>query len=1515
MCIAMNKFHLWHHLNKIVVKHASSNSCTEVQKLCCISEHIFVLTSSHSLFCGEYDANSQCVTLQQTDISAVDISCNRDSLYFVSCAGRLFRTGAALRGMEEIALREDVRCCMHGYTTPGRDVKVRHVAAGDEGCLYVTDAGQLWASGHHPQLSIQSDVPRKVMFFENRCVLSACCGSDFYLVLVCKPELCPSEKDETDVDDEEGNEVFLPGCPQCIGERACSPTSAHSVSEMCPLGLPVRHLDEEQYSSSTPSRDNSADEKKSTDDSTSFSTEDRAAQQKFYQPHMLSSIEFEAHREVPVEKDNEQQAESKTVVDSSETKGEPPTVPEVDNGVKEDRKNEFFINTDAARQFLTRQLSWVSSYSGTEELFVECAEVSLVRPTQMLKQNVSSMATFVYEGVKTVGDKVVTLSRHMSGGSETSGSLPGVLTECESIEDVSIEECKAPTVPSITSSLRCDVSPFSSSTGASDRGDGSESALADRLSELVRAGSRLLSPELWSWGGSSHGQLGVGDTSKRARPTLVSRLAGQGVHEVACGRLHALAVTLDGRVFTWGGNVCGQVSQVQSSPRHVASLVERAWSVAAGDCHSLVLTLPGNVFYLSKTSDKPAGSPVPIAFQEEPAVSRKHIFCSKDVSGCLVSDSPVSPAVQDLAIEQLFLEELCLVSQSLVRPVQRKSLATSDASMYEVLCSCHDDLVSLTALNVRTYREYCEGRTDASSITFVRCVDELVRAYRSYLNAACDVMSLSGFANIPKMVEVPPGLAGVFAERLQPGRGGKSAEGVVTCALLQPLSRLHMYKCMIQSLLLRSTGREEEERRLRDALARWGQLWDEQESRRREADTTRRFWESAGRVVELLRAPRRRLVRESRSHPIYMLNSGRFSSHWFILLSDILVHVTGGSHTVHPLDTIWVEPLQDTDTLQNALLLTMPEETLTLYTPMAFDKSEWLQAFNAAIKKSLQKSHLHFPPSARTASYTFTKHPQYKDAKYTGRWISGKLHGPGKLEWVDGRTYAGQFQNSQIQGYGRMDTPEASTYEGQWKDGQQNGVGIMKYENGDMYEGHFKDGKAHGHGVYKQGHFLASVASVYIGEWVNGMKQGYGVMDDIVTGEKYLGSWANNMKHGCGLIVTLDGIYYEGIFIQDVLTGHGVMVFEDGTHYEGEFRSAGIFNGKGTLTFSSGDRLEGSLIGVWSEGIKVTGTLFKSASSFPRIVPSHPSSFGKLCVHASQKWKAVFRQTHAQLGLLEPVSRSGRANADVQRVWENVAVCVSTSHQETQQRTRQGRLRESGSVDKLDTIPQFGKDSIDRDSYNELRKYLLKAFESAHHPLGQLLTELTAAYTATYGGVRVHPLLLSHAVAELRSITVRVYEVVRLLFPALPLPGHEADLDRKFWIGHTECVRNRGCEQQVPQNHEFSAPYAKAIETVQQLKTTFSPLEKLLVIRSTFQQMTAVVQQELGATYLWTMDDLFPVFHFVVVRAQILQLGSEIHFVEDFMEPHLQNGELGIMFTTLKACYYQILQEKIILNS
>jgi len=61
------------------------------------------------------------------------------------------------------------------------------------------------------------------------------------------------------------------------------------------------------------------------------------------------------------------------------------------------------------------------------------------------------------------------------------------------------------------------------------------------------------------------------------------------------------------------------------------------------------------------------------------------------------------------------------------------------------------------------------------------------------------------------------------------------------------------------------------------------------------------------------------------------------------------------------------------------------------------------------------------------------------------------------------------------------------------------------------------------------------------------------------------------------------------------------------------------------------------------------------------------------------------------------------------------------------------------------------------------------------------------------------------------------------------------------------------------------------------------------------------VKGRMGLDYHWCMDDLFPVFQYVVVRSRIQHLGAEIHFIDDLMEHHLKNGELGIMFTTLKV--------------
>lgn len=247
------------------------------------------------------------------------------------------------------------------------------------------------------------------------------------------------------------------------------------------------------------------------------------------------------------------------------------------------------------------------------------------------------------------------------------------------------------------------------------------------------------------------------------------------------------------------------------------------------------------------------------------------------------------------------------------------------------------------------------------------------------------------------------------------------------------------------------------------------------------------------------------------------------------------------------------------------------------------------------------------------------------------------------------------------------------------------------------------------------------------------------------------------------------------------------MVFEDETHYEGEFKSAGIFGGKGVLTFPSGDKLEGNIYGAWNEPVKVTATLNINKASDDRKANIKPPSFGKICVPPDQKWKAIFRQCYQQLGVTEPnTSRSANSNdktTDYQRLWQNVAIIVSKFHQKALQRDSRSPSKNSDNEKKrnisdlLSKIPQFGKEKLTFSTYGEVHEYLQNACECSYHPLGALLTELAAVYTATYGGVRVHPLLLSHAVDELHSIMSRIYEIVVLFFPALPRGGKECTLE------------------------------------------------------------------------------------------------------------------------------------------
>ncbi|KAB0798647.1 hypothetical protein PPYR_09640 [Photinus pyralis] len=1458
---------LWNRTEQINIISEINES---ILKIATIENHLYLLTATHRLYHGVVNEGERQLHLQlHQDVQFKDIDSCQRYLYVIDLEGSVFKYSSDLQLLHEILLINDSKVCSHGHCAIKFKMKVESLAIGSFGNLFVTNNGQLWGSGSMTQVGINSTNPKRIAFFDSRFTHCVNVGSDFAIVVASK------QVRSEDTDSDEGEEdVFAPSCPHC---------------NFVPNDLSkLEHLD----SSSTSSRN-------------SVSTASLGR----------SNLE--------------QSSESS---DCNERVA----------------KNIIFRNTEAAREFLTRQFSWMSSAG--EEYLAECTE----KPTRIIKENVTNMASFVFEGVKTVGDKVATLSRHVSGSSDNCDVL-------EMTEDVSL--------PRITSK---DEFMWSLSQATSER-DNSDQGIQERCSTILRTGMNLLNCEVWTWGNVTYGQLGIGDGIKRERPIIITKLSNIGVRKVSVQGSHAGALTLDGRIYLWGRNDYNQVtidsSVDQSSPRLFATNPEERFrDVACGLFQTAILSSQISLkyigrqhkddhrhvtsLYVSSTTD----SDIQINNQNlnvrgELLVSAQYFLLNKN-GGCC---NYIRDFIQS---EQEFLDDIILVHANLIKTIVKKTGTSADSLVYEQLTESYTEILHFTAANVQSLLDFSNGKIADMDIIMIRYAEEHMYIYKKYLGAINDALSIGALTQISKLIDISPNL---YRAKLRAKKEKANVEEMVKCALMLPLQRLNTYPSLILELIV---GLKRESP-LFDLHNKWTVIVEEQEHKQREAEKTKDFWCNSGKTIDQFRTSARRLVRESHKHPIQLQNAGRFSSHWFILLTDVLVHVNGSTPHVHNLKTVWIDPPTEENYSQNQICLKLPEDTLILYASEPEQKAEWLQALTGAIRAALKVSNIIQLPIIRTAEHTFYKAGFYKDAKYVGRWSNGKIHGSGQLQWTDGRVYKGQFNNNQIHGFGRMEFPSVGVYEGLWKDNQQNGFGILKYTNGDVYKGCFKDGLPHGHGSLKHGSFIASAASIYIGDWVMGSKSGYGVMDDIVSGEKYLGTWSDNKKHGNGLIVTSEGIYYEGTFSQDVFTGHGLMILEDGTHYEGEFKGIDNINGKGVLTLNSGHTIEGHLNGSLSDGIKISnGTL--NLTTLPSAdLPVKPNSFGKLCTPVTQKWKALFRQCYQMLGVYENNSKVNKL-PDTQKLWQNIAVLISNSHQGSLKKRKSERSLEN-SLNQLDTIPTFGRNSMDVANYMDVKQYLVKAFESPHHPLGSLLLDVTVAYTTTYGGLHAHPLLLTHAVEELHSITKRIYDIVKLLFPALP--SHERDTppedtedssseivgyqnllyplilpkvhqplfilytlhnklqDLQYWKRLTEWNKHSdytlmsflSVDQKFLNNHApdglLSSPvkeqtFLDAIETLQLLKTTFSPIEKLLIIRQTFEKMTLVVQDQIGHDYKWSMDDLFPVFLYVVVRSRILQLGSEIHFIEDFMIPSLENGELGIMFTTLKACYQQILQEK-----
>lgn len=172
--------------------------------------------------------------------------------------------------------------------------------------------------------------------------------------------------------------------------------------------------------------------------------------------------------------------------------------------------------------------------------------------------------------------------------------------------------------------------------------------------------------------------------------------------------------------------------------------------------------------------------------------SSRQIFSSGKYSCCSLINEPEINISEDLINDQIFLEEILMVYKHLIKPFQKKGGAMQESNVYETLCRCYTELLSFSALNVISLWDYFNHIGEAYEVTVVANVEEYITVYKYYLNAICDVTSLSGFTYIAKIIEVPQIITNLFSNKLK-SNGVKKVtnEVIITMALQHPLRKLN----------------------------------------------------------------------------------------------------------------------------------------------------------------------------------------------------------------------------------------------------------------------------------------------------------------------------------------------------------------------------------------------------------------------------------------------------------------------------------------------------------------------------------------------------------------------------------------------------------------------------------------------------------------------------------------------------------------------------------------------------
>ncbi|XP_067154944.1 alsin isoform X1 [Apteryx mantelli] len=561
-----------------------------------------------------------------------------------------------------------------------------------------------------------------------------------------------------------------------------------------------------------------------------------------------------------------------------------------------------------------------------------------------------------------------------------------------------------------------------------------------------------------------------------------------------------------------------------------------------------------------------------------------------------------------------------------------------------------------------------------------------------------------------------------------------------------------------------------------------------------------------------------------------------------------------------------------------------------------------------------------------------------KDDHYVGYWKEGKMCGHGVYSYATGEVYEGCFQDNMRHGHGllrsgKLTSSSPSMFIGQWTMDKKNGYGVFD----DITRG-----------------------EKYMGMWQDDLCQGNGV---VVTqfGLYYEGAFSTNKMMGTGILLSEDDTVYEGEFADNwTLSGKGTLTLPNGDYIEG------LFSGEwGSGIKITGTYFKPSLYESEKDKPKALRKLGILAvppdEKWKAVFEECWNQLGCESPGQGDRWKAwdniavalttnrrqhkdspeLLSRSHTQtLESLEFIPQ--HIGAFTLEKYENIKkylikACDTPLHP-------LGKLVETlVAVYRMTYVGVGANRRLLQEAVREIKSYLKRIFQLVRFlfpdlpeegsTIPFLVTETKGrrsfcsgksdsrsespepGYVVTSFGLllpvllpRLYPpLFMLYALNNEREEDVYWECVLRLNKQTDTALLSFLGVQAKFWPGTVSIL---GEIRKVSPNTK-DACFASAVECLQQISTTFTPADKLKVIQQTFEEISQNVLETLQEDFLWSMDDLFPVFLYVVLRARIRNLGSEVHLIEDLMDPYLQHGEQGIMFTTLKACYYQIQHEKL----